>query len=168
MRLFFALWPPLGAAEALAAWARRLRRDTGGRVVLAKNIHLTLAFLGEVGEERVAELRQFPLWGERHALPIECASYWARNSIVWAGPEEVPAPLALMAARLNDLLAARGFRTEQRRFAAHVTLLRKARAPEVMPPMPEVDWPVEDCVLVRSALSERGPRYEILERYPLA
>jgi 2'-5' RNA ligase len=71
-------------------------------------------------------------------------------------------------ARLNDLLAARGFRTEQRRFAAHVTLLRKARPPEAMPPLPEVDWPVEECLLARSAPQTQGPRYEILQRYPLA
>lgn len=168
MRLFFALWPSIATAEVLCAWARRLRRDTGGRVVLARNIHLTLAFLGEVEEVRVPELRRIPIWGERHRLPIECAAYWARNSILWVGPEQVPAPLALLAARLHDLLAARGFRTEQRRFAAHVTLLRKARAPEAQPPLPEVDWPVEECVLVRSAPTAQGARYEILQRYPLA
>jgi 2'-5' RNA ligase len=167
MRLFFALWPPLGAAEALAAWARRLRRDTGGRVVLAKNIHLTLAFLGEVEASRAQALRKLPVWGEAHRLPIETAGCWARNRILWVGPQETPAPLLALAGRLHELLAAMGFRTERRAFAAHVTVLRKAREPEEWPPLPELEWPVEDCALVRSELSAQGSRYEILQRFPL-
>jgi len=167
MRLFFALWPPLGAAEALAAWARRVRRQTGGSVVRARNIHLTLAFLGEVDETRAAELHRIPVWGERHALPIEIARYWARNRILWVGPEETPAPLVTLAGRLQDLLAAWHFRTEARTFSAHVTLLRKAGEPEELPPLPELDWPVEDCVLVRSELSAQGSRYQVLQRFPL-
>jgi 2'-5' RNA ligase len=168
MRLFFALWPPRGAAEALCAWARRVRRKTGGSAVRARNIHLTLAFLGEVDEARVPDLKRLPVWGERHALPIERAGYWARNRILWVGPEETPAPAVTLAERLRDLLAAWNFRTERKPFAAHVTLLRKAREPEDLPPLPELDWPVEECVLVRSELSAQGSRYGVVERYPLA
>lgn len=80
----------------------------------------TLAFLGEVVEIRVTELRRSSIWGEHHMLPIECDSYWARNSILWLGPEQVQAPLAPLVPRLSDPLASRGLRTEQRRFAAHV------------------------------------------------
>jgi 2'-5' RNA ligase len=168
MRLFFALWPPLGAAEALCAWARRAHRKTGGSAVRARNIHLTLAFLGEVDEARVPDLKRLPIWGERHALPIERAGYWARNRILWVGPEETPAPAVTLAERLRDLLAAWNFRTERQPFAAHVTLLRKAREPEDLPPLPELDWPVEECVLVQSELSAQGSHYAVVERYPLA
>jgi 2'-5' RNA ligase len=66
------------------------------------------------------------------------------------------------------MLAARNFRTERSAFAAHVTLLRKAGQPEDLPPLPELDWPVEECVLVRSELSAQGSRYQVLERYTLA
>ncbi len=84
MRLFFAVWPPLAVAEALAAWARRLQRETGGRAVAAKNIHLTLAFLGEVSEERLPALRRLPVWGEPHALPrptLYAAKMWAGSKL---------------------------------------------------------------------------------------
>ena len=168
MRLFFALWPPLGAAEVLRAWARKVRRSTGGSAVRARNIHLTLAFLGDVDEARLAELKRFPVWGERHALPIEQAGYWLRNRILWVGPETAPAPTVALAGRLRDMLAARNFRSESTAFAAHVTLLRKASEPEDLPPLPELDWPVDECVLVQSVLSAEGARYQILERYPLA
>ncbi len=168
MRLFFALWPPLGAAEALRAWARRVHRNTGGSAIRARNIHLTLAFLGEIDEARLADLKRLPVWGERHALPIERAGYWARNRILWVGPEETPSQSAALAERLRDLLAEWNFPAERHPFTAHVTLLRKAREPEELPPLPELDWPVEECVLVRSELSAQGSLYQILARYPLA
>lgn len=167
MRLFFALWPPLGAAEALRAWARRVHRSTGGSAVRARNIHLTLAFLGEVEEARLADLKRLPVWGERHALPIERTGYWPRNRILWVGPEETPPQSAALAERLRDLLAEWNFPAERHPFAAHVTLLRKAREPEELPPLPELDWPVEECVLVRSEPSAQGSLYEIVARYPL-
>jgi 2'-5' RNA ligase len=129
---------------------------------------LTLAFLGEVDDGRLPDLKRFPVLGERHVLPIERAGYWSRNRILWAGPEQAPAQTAALACRLQQLLAERKFRTERRPFAAHVTLLRKAREPQELPSLPEVDWPVQECVLVRSGPAAQGSRYRILERYPLA
>lgn len=170
MRLFFALWPPHQTALALAAWARRVKHDLGAGGVSgpAANLHLTLAFLGEVEEARLPELRSFPVWGEHHALVLDEVGYWARNSLLWAGARETPRPLVDLAGRLHDLLSAREFRTESRPFAAHVTLLRKAKALEEWPALPgELDWPVEECVLARSVRTRQGPVYEILQRYPL-
>jgi 2'-5' RNA ligase len=57
---------------------------------------------------------------------------------------------------------------ESRAFHAHVTLIRRAREPGAeLPPPPRVDWPVDEFVLVRSALSREGSRYEVLERFAL-
>lgn len=72
-----------------------------------------------------------------------------------------------LAIGLNKVLSNAGFVLERRAFAAHVTLIRKARAPRMLPPLPNVDWPVDEFVLVRSRLSEAGSHYEMLERFPL-
>ena len=167
MRLFFALWPPREAAEALHAWALRASGATGGRATRATAIHLTLAFLGEIEERLVPQLRSLPAQGERHSLPIEQARHWARTRIVSAGPNETPAPLQVLAQRLASQLAERNFTTETRPFAAHATLIRKARRPGELPDLPRVDWPVREYVLVSSRLSAEGPRYDVLERYRL-
>jgi 2'-5' RNA ligase len=45
---------------------------------------------------------------------------------------------------------------------------RKAREPLELPSLPKVDWPVQECVLVRSEPTALGSRYRILERYALA
>ena len=76
--------------------------------------------------------------------------------------------MALLAADLRSRLQEEGFEPEKRPFAVHVTLLRKARDPGELPPLPAVEWPVKEFVLVRSTLSAGGSSYEVLERFALA
>jgi 2'-5' RNA ligase len=121
-----------------------------------------------VDEGRLAELRHLAITGRRHELRIEQARHWAHNRIVWAGPIDVPAVLVELAKELGLLLDQKGFRTEKREFAAHVTLVRDARAPDGLPPLPATRWPVEEVVLVESRSAEGGRRYEVRQRYGLA
>ncbi len=102
-----------------------------------------------------------------HKLLIEHAEYWPHNHILWAGPQRTPAPMARLARELGKALRRADFELERRPFAAHVTLLRKARAPRALPQLPRVDWPVDEFVLVRSLLSSEGAQYAVLERFPL-
>jgi 2'-5' RNA ligase len=162
VRLFFALWPPRETAEALAAWAGEVSASSGGRVTATENIHLTLAFLGESDPAKAAQAAR-RVKGRRHELPIESAKYVKRNDMVWVGPPATPAPLAELVAQLHASLKAESFVLEDRPFAAHVTLVRKARRPTSLPPLPRVGWPVNEFVLIRSHTSSRGSTYEPLE-----
>lgn len=155
---------------ALAAWAGQVRAATGGRVTRADAIHLTLAFLGEVSEDRVgaAILAAKTVRAGPHVLPIEQAKYWAHNRIVWVGPNETPRVLGVLAQSLRAELEREGFAIERRPFAAHITLLRKARVPLSLPPLPAARWPVSEIALVCSNLSSAGSSYEILQRFPIA
>ena len=168
MRLFFALWPPQATVAALAAWAAKAQLLTGGRVTRPESIHLTLAFLGDVAEERAEDAIRAArsVRGTRHALPIERAKVWTHNRVGWVGPERTPPPLVHLTDSLRENLLAGGFAIEDRPFAAHVTLLRKATASR-LPPLPAVEWPVDEFTLVRSRLSQKGSSYEILARFGL-
>ena len=166
MRLFFALWPPRETAQALACWAAEVQRESGGKLNAVENIHLTLAFLGEAqSEQAIAAARRVE--GRRHHLPIDAARYVKKNEMVWVGPATMPPELAALAADLRSALTSGGFALEERSFAAHVTLLRKARMPKSIAPLPRVEWPVDEFVLVRSRTSPRGSTYEALERCAL-
>ena len=165
MRLFFALWPPAETARLLAAWARKTQQLTGGRATDETKIHLTLAFLGEADAAKVVRAATRAR-GRAHELPIEQARYWRENNIVWVGPRETPDALKALHSHLESELQRAGFALERRPFAAHVTLLRKANAGK-LPPIPAVEWPVQEFVLVRSALSSKGARYEIVQRFEL-
>ncbi len=114
------------------------------------------------------ELKSISAKGGRHRLPIEQSRYWAHNRIVWVGPRETPNALEALVSALVLKLNDRGFRTESRKFSAHITLIRKAGDPGILPAVPAVNWPVEELVLVRSQPSAGGSRYEILERFPLS
>ncbi len=156
------MWPPAETAAALERWAKKLE----GRVVAAAKIHLTLAFLGPVAPEKAHEVAH-SIKGRAHALPVEKPQYWKHNRIVWAGPRETPVPLAALVAELHAALRRAGYALEERPFAAHVTLLRSAPPPRELPPLPGVEWPVSEFTLVRSAVSNKGSAYEIVERFPL-
>ena len=97
---------------------------------------------------------------------MEKSHYWRENSIVWVGPRDTPRELKALHERLSQALGGEGFALERRPFAAHVTLIRKAR-PAKRPRVPAVEWPVPEFVLVRSALSSKGARYEIVQRFQL-
>lgn len=156
MRLFFACWPPAGVAQALADWAREARRSCGGRAARGENVHLTLSFLGDADAD-LARARGAAIRLPALAFRIEQARYWAHNRIVWAGPLATPAGLKQLARELG----------EQREFAAHVTLIRKARPVKTLPLPPALEWPVTRFTLVHSALGPEGPSYEVLESYAL-
>lgn len=166
MRLFFALWPPAETAQALARWASEAHTQSGGRLTAVENIHLTLAFLGEADPAKAAAAARC-VSGRRHDLPIDAARYVKKNEMVWVGCATVPSQLASLAADLRNALTAAGFALEERPFAAHVTLLRKARMPKSIPPLPRVEWPVDEFILVRSHTSAKGSIYEPVERFKL-
>jgi 2'-5' RNA ligase len=166
VRLFFALWPPRETARALGEWASQVARLAGGRAAATESIHLTLAFLGEEDSGKasaaaaVAEGRHFD-------LPIDEARYWKHNKIVWAGPAAMPKELASLVESLHGSLKRKGFVLEERPFAAHVTLVRKAGAARHPTGLPRGRWPAREFVLVRSTPAGNGSRYDVLERFPL-
>jgi 2'-5' RNA ligase len=78
LRLFFALWPDVDAATRLARLAASLNLTSPGRLVNDKNYHVTLAFIGEVAESRLAVLRQVggSLQAPRCTVALESLELW--------------------------------------------------------------------------------------------
>ncbi len=175
MRLFFALWPSLIAAERLAAVATETAARIGGQATRMETLHLTLAFLGEVVDEHVPRLCELAaeLPAPAFRLRIDQPGYWRRNRLSWAGCRDVPAPLETLAGELRDRLTTAGFAVSngERPFTPHVTLVRKV--PDInqnvaLPAIEPVEWRCTDFVLVRSLLSANGPSYEPLACFALS
>lgn len=153
-----------------------------------ENMHVTLRFLGEVGEERAeaaAEaLRRAALDAPAFDVPLErfgVFPHLRRPGVLWAGPAETPAPLANLEARLSRHLAEAGFpAVEERRLRAHVTLARRrvrARPPAGLEGELEVAerrWltpppalRAREAALFRSELLPSGAIHAALARAPL-
>jgi len=169
MRLFFALWPSAAVSAGLDEAGKRLHGVCDGRRTRMETIHLTLAFLGEVGPERIDDL--LALAGEirvpAFGFNLTRFGWWPHNRIVWAAPDETPAELTMLVDALRESLLGAGFRFDTKPFVPHVTLLRKADCRKKQLPAGEVGWRVEDFVLVRSVPGESGSAYEVLGRWPL-
>ena len=168
-RLFFAAWPAPELQESLGKLAQDLKRECGGRAIPAQNIHLTLAFLGDVARGRLARLEEIAMAvsGQRFELNVTRVEYWRHNRIVWAGVEHCPAALQELAARLEQALSPEGFRFDRRPYVPHITLLRDARGAPASTAIPAVTWRVHDFALVESVPRERGRVYEVLRAWPL-
>jgi 2'-5' RNA ligase len=144
MRLFFALRPAQGCADALAALADRLAPITGGRPVARGNLHLTLLFLGALDARAAAAAADAgdaaaAAWhraGGREVdggrpegairIPLDTLGRFHGARVAWIGPVTIPPPLTAFHTALRDAVGAAGVGFDRRPFAPHVTLLRKA------------------------------------------
>ena len=166
-RMFFALWPGADVRRSLMRQGLKMQRALGGKLTREESVHLTLVFLGDVALERLPALqaRAAAVRFEPFVLRVEQAGCWRHNGIGWVAPSETPFALTRLVAGLEDALQGEGFRFDRRPYAAHITLLRKARCAPMDAAMPAIDWPVRDFVLVRSELGHEGSRYTIVERW---
>jgi 2'-5' RNA ligase len=100
-RLFVALWPDAKVRHDLAMLQTRSEiREAGGRTVLAKNIHMTLQFLGDVDafQQQALEAALAELVFEPVTLTLDRMGYWSRPGILWLGPRKTPRALSVCTA----------------------------------------------------------------------
>ncbi len=161
-RLFFALWPDAPSRPRLAARAAELVRLCGGRAVPEANIHLTLAFLGEVDAARVPLLHAAAtqLEVQPFRLELDRLGSFSAARVGWSAPGRMPEALAGLAAGLKAALESRGFTLDDRPFAPHATLARRIERAVVPQAIEPIAWQAEEFALVES---RRGTgRYETL------
>ena len=166
MRLFFALWPDDATRAALAGAAALLNlRD--GRPVVRADLHLTLAFLGEVPEVRVAALvaAAAALREDGFELDIAAAGWWRRSRVAWLAPRTVPTPLDALASALRH--AAGLTEAGLGQYRPHITIARGVRRPPGLFAAFSVPWAVRSFALVSSNSAATGARYQVLAQWPL-
>lgn len=169
LRLFFACWPTPVLQRQLHEIGNRLKLQIDGRVSRSANIHLTLAFLGDVAADRLPVLQQLAskIVVPAFALPLQRLGCWPDGGIGWLAPDQAPEGLLQLVRQLNEALQRAGFRTEKRRYRPHVTLLRKAGKGWRSTLATPLRWEVDTFVLVASTLDQHGSVYRILGRWPL-
>jgi 2'-5' RNA ligase len=175
-RLFFALWPTPEQRRALSMAAAAAVAASGGRAVAEDNLHVTLAFLGQVPTDRLAALgalaHQLAAACGVHSatsltLQFEQLAYWREPQILCALAIENSGAAAALAAGLKREASAGGFLPDLKPFRAHVTVARKvARAPPSTS-LPSVRWQCAAFALVASHTAAAGPVYSVLESYLL-
>lgn len=174
MRLFIAIELPDDLKKTFAS----LRTDIpGARWVLPEQIHLTLAFLGDVEEPVVERLHdelsriRFPSFELRPA-GTGCFPNRQRPRVLWVGlePEQL---LQDLAGAVRAAVLSCGIAQEERPFSPHLTLARlKNPAPHgaehflSVQHSPFSGFSVREFILFQSCLSSTGAQHIPLQRFP--
>jgi 2'-5' RNA ligase len=144
-------------------------------------LHVTLAFLGEQPEDRLAELERVGLdaaaRSQAGTLRLGAAGHFGSGRaprVLWVDLAGDVAALATLHTNLSQRLKAQAFPTEDRPFRAHITLARRRETAQGGPPRgwpPQVkhaDFKMDTLTLMQSRLSPRGPTYTPLYHAPIA
>ena len=183
VRLFVALEIPTNVRENLAALLQSLRAiSREPKWVRPQNLHVTLKFLGEVGDSKVDTVRvalsgirsEQAVWLEFRGVGFFPNAKHPR--VFWAGIEASP-NLKQLASDVESAMEKCGFPRESREFSPHLTLARFERQglPEKLRDAVAENMQREfgklrtnEFRLIQSKLKPTGAEYTTLARFSFA
>ncbi len=183
MRCFVAIELSPELRQPLVHLLRQLPRTPGARWVTADQLHVTLKFLGEVGEGQVDAV-----CGAIRTASAQVEPFRARLGalggfpsprsprVLWCGFDDPGGHSVRWVELADPLLADLGFEAEARAYTPHITLGR-SKSPDGAVAMRQVlesaaspsagEMTVQQVVLFESRLSPRGAQYTPLFRIAL-
>ncbi|WP_435204233.1 RNA 2',3'-cyclic phosphodiesterase [Micromonospora sp. bgisy143] len=192
MRLFVAVCPPVEAVNHLGAQIARLRvgaaAAAGARVRLVDpaDLHLTLAFLGDVETVRLVDVESaLGLAADRFRAGLEAPPRLrlggggvfgdGRRMVLWVDARGDVEPLHELARLVRERLRVAGLPYDEKPFRPHLTVARPGDRMD--PAAVEADrtdlneyagpeWPATEVLLMRSQ-QRAGPRYERVATWAL-
>ena len=168
-RWFFALWPTDPFRTQIQEATLAIAQASGGRLIPARNFHVTLLFLGEVPAERFDAVQQA---GARLAgspafeLNFDGVEAWGRR-LLCLTTSTPPAAAIALATRLRGHLSS-DVRQDEREFRPHITLARDLRRSCAAEAIHGLRQKVDDFALVESVRDASGSQYSVLARWPLS
>jgi 2'-5' RNA ligase len=156
LRCFVALRPDAQTAARLATLTHELAlASPHARPVPRANLHLTLAFIGDLDAGRAQQVaaRLRALDRASFVWTVDRVDRFAGPRVAWAGGP-APAALSALVQQVEALLDAAGVPFDHRPYRPHVTLLRH------LPPgaadlarvlSPPIEWQAGPAVLLNSA-----------------
>lgn len=185
MRIFLAIDIPESVRRELVLLIEELKKVSAPvRWTPSQNLHLTLKFLGETGEERarLAAGAAARALSEAGSFRLRLAGLGAfpnleRPLVLWVSVKEGEEFLTALARAIETCLEPLGFPREERPFSAHLTLGRvKGGGPKLRSLAAAIKakvfssahpFPVTQVALYKSTLSPAGSVYEPLRFFPL-
>lgn len=169
-RLFFAIELPAPVQRQIVRWRAEHFPPEAGRPVAAANLHLTLAFLGDVSADKQRALAAMAgrIAQPKFTLHLDDAGQWLRSRVLWLGTRQPPRGLLQLANMLRAQAARSGCYQSPQPFHPHITLLRDA-GHAVAIPAPGFHWafPVNEFSLYESAFARGRTRYTPIQRWTL-
>ncbi len=160
-------------------------KETGTEVkwVEPENLHVSLLFLGEVGDREIIDVcRTVAETAQKHSsftMSVEtagCFPHPRRPRVLWVGIGEGKQALCAIHDDLETALLDLGFRREERKYSPHITLGRvKSDRPTdslASALAQQSGWTggeiqVSELLVMGSKLTSQGPEYTVLSRAKL-
>lgn len=183
MRTFIAIELPMAIKDYLSS-LQDVLRASGADVKWVKpnNIHLTLKFLGEIDDKKIAEVTRVleTVAGAEKSFSIRLKSIGAFPNtnfprVIWAGIDKGDNETKRIAAMLEERISGIGIPKENRPFSTHITIGRSRSglnriklAPMLNtlkdnPDKEGLEFKASKITLFKSTLAPSGPVYEILK-----
>ncbi|HYE36974.1 RNA 2',3'-cyclic phosphodiesterase [Methylocaldum sp.] len=170
LRLFFALWPDEAVRASLSRTIESLKQTTTAKWGRPENLHITLAFLGQVSEDRLPLINRVAdgVIGQPFELGLDRIEFWRRSGIICLSSVNTPEALKNLANSLIARLAETGFAMENRPYRAHLTLARKGRSGCISQVLSDpINWSVSSFSLIESQIYRAGSLYVVRKSWNL-
>ncbi|MFI8417888.1 RNA 2',3'-cyclic phosphodiesterase [Serratia sp. NPDC078593] len=168
--LFFALTLPKDLQQPIIRWRVGAFQPEDGRPIAAANLHLTLAFLGDVSAQKEAALTRLAgrISQTGFSITLDDLGHWPRSGVVWLGSKRAPRGLLQLADMLRSQAARSGCYQSPMPFHPHITLLRAATRPVALPSStPGWVMKAEHFSLYQSINENGRTRYQQLAQWTL-
>ncbi|MCZ6802972.1 MAG: RNA 2',3'-cyclic phosphodiesterase [Proteobacteria bacterium] len=167
-RLFFALWPSEEIRTQLYNVAQQFKNEKFN-LTKKSNLHITLAFLGEVSDEDQQELqiKISKLNSEPFEFELTRAGWWSKPAILWIGTTDIPKPLTKLVKLIKKCVRQQRLKTDHRPYKPHVTIARKVKQITVPNETIHIPWTVSSFALVVIKSTENGVDYQVLQEWSL-
>lgn len=185
IRTFIAIEIPENIRSKIADLQSELKK-IGGRVswVKPENIHITLKFLGQTQEDKIDAIASQLKNAVELMQPFEVTvggvgafPNFNRPRVLWVGTNAEQQQLSILAKEVDKRMATLMFELEKRRFSGHLTLGRVKDSRDVQPLVEKLQFynkfnagafVVEEILLIKSVLSQKGSIYTTLKKVMLA
>jgi RNA 2',3'-cyclic 3'-phosphodiesterase len=194
MRLFIALDLDHAISQKIVRFIEGVRGFApGARWVRPESLHITLKFVGQWPDDKLAEMQQVlqSIRSERFELTVGCHGFFPTAKaprVFWIGIQSGP-QLSALASAIDERTGSLGVAREEHPFSPHLTLARRAggsgaqrknkddrpnrafaNLQEKLTSMNKLDFGVmtaREFFLYQSELSPHGSRYTKLFDFPL-
>lgn len=183
MRTFIAIELDPDAKRKLLQLLRTFPRADGVRWVTEQQLHITLKFLGDVSDQRIADVCDAAAAASATVKPFELRLAplgvfpAPRNPrVLWCGVEDPTAGCERWVQAADTLFEPLGFKPETRRYTPHITLGRSRstagghilRDTLESATSPQTTFaPVTQVVVFESRLLPSGAQYRPVAKIPL-
>ncbi len=169
LRLFFAVEIPEEIKIDIETFNRSIDRQKW-RPVRKEQLHITLAFLGEVPEDQLPRVIEA---GKKIAAKTASFSVELADTGIFPESDE-PRVLLInvasdtLAKMMNELKSELGPLADQKKVKPHLTVARR-KGERARKEIRKVrgTWQAKEFLLFKSTLSENGPDYQVIEKFQL-